>query len=183
MHFKFDPKNTTNKLKQNENNSIFSKNNPAIVTAGNNNYASPTNYHRGNGNSFDYNSNGNTNNATPFENQYSSNNSNYGLLNEYQSVTSTPITGIDINVIDNDPCAIEITFDYKETTTLKRIFQCDISEGSLMIKFESRFFRDNFLLTFMVAKTLRYMSVSLLSGQLEKILRDERPLTILRSDD
>ena len=183
LHFKFDPKNTTNKLKQNENNSIFSKNNPAIVTAGNNNYASQTNYNRGNGNSFDYNSNGYTNNATPLENQYSSNNSNYGLLNEYQSVTSTPITGIDINVIDNDPCAIEITFDYKETTTLKRIFQCDISEGSLMIKFESRFFRDNFLLTFMVAKTLRYMSVSLLSGQLEKILRDERPLTILRSDD
>ena len=175
MHFKFDPKNTTNKLKQETNNGMFSKNTPSIVTAGNN-YDSQNAY-QGNYNSQenpDYNSNG-----------YSSNNSQglFGDCFSNQTNASTPITGIDIDVIDNDPCAIEITFDYKEATTLKRIFQCDINEGNIMIKFESRFFRDNFLLTWMVAKTLRYMSVSILSNQLEKILRDERPLSILKVDD
>ena len=122
----------------------------------------------------------------PDSQNFASANSNYQTLGDYftnPNLDSNPITGIDVQCLDNDPNAVLITFDYKDTTTLKKIFQCDIQEGAILFRFESRFFRDNFLLTWMMAKGLRYLSVSVLSKQLEKILRDERPLSILKVDD
>jgi hypothetical protein len=117
---------------------------------------------------------------------YGTNNSEYQTLGDYftnPNLDSCPITGINVECLHNDPNAVLLSFDYKETTTLKKIFQCDIEEGAILFRFASRFYRDNFLLTWMMAKGLRYLSVSVLSRQLEKILRDERPLSILKVDD
>lgn len=100
---------------------------------------------------------------------------------EQVKTKNTPIQGIDIICPHNDPNAIEIVFDY-EQTEIKRIFQCEIDEGAIQFRFESRFYRDNFLLTYMMSKALRFLSISILSNQLEKILRDERPLSILQVD-
>jgi hypothetical protein len=122
----------------------------------------------------------------PSSQNYGTNNSEYQTLGDYftnPNLDSCPITGINVECLHNDPNAVLLTFDYKETTTLKKIFQCDIEEGAILFRFASRFYRDNFLLTWMMAKGLRYLSVSVLSRQLEKILRDERPLSILKVDD